>query len=152
LTEQGSLFRFYVGNPNGPLVRVTDIKPKQASASGPLGKILAPTYLVGSQNILILSNVRWLTYAVNQHADRSRKMALLKRELYRQVKGPEITHADRCTLVFDTDIKSLYVEREVAHLEADIGGTIDYQTATMDIADYPSKAVKLPGTVSYGGY
>ena len=45
-------------------------------------------------------------------------MALLKRELYRQVKGPEITHADRCTLVFDTDIKSLYVEREVAHLLA----------------------------------
>ena len=30
-------------------------------------------------------------------------MALLKRELHRQVKGPEITDADRCTLVFDTD-------------------------------------------------
>ena len=27
-------------------------------------------------------------------------MALLKRELYRQVKGPEITHADRCALVW----------------------------------------------------
>jgi hypothetical protein len=63
-------------------------------------------------------------------------MALLKRELYRQVKGPEVTHADRCTLVFDTDSKNLYVEREVAHLEASIGGRIDYQTATMDIADY----------------
>jgi hypothetical protein len=43
-------------------------------------------------------------------------MALLKRELYRQVKGPEVTHADRCTLVFDTDAKNLYVEREVVHL------------------------------------
>ena len=43
-------------------------------------------------------------------------MALLKRELHRQVKGPEITHADRCTLVFDTDTKRLYVESEVAHL------------------------------------
>jgi hypothetical protein len=43
-------------------------------------------------------------------------MALLKRELYRRVKGPEVTHADRCTLVFDTDAKNLYVEREVAHL------------------------------------
>jgi hypothetical protein len=63
-------------------------------------------------------------------------MALLKRELYRQVKGPEVTHADRCALVFDTDSKNLYVEREVAHLEASIGGTLDYQTATMDIADY----------------
>ena len=44
-------------------------------------------------------------------------MALLKRELHRQVKGPEVTRADRCTLVFDTDSKRLYVEREVAHLE-----------------------------------
>ena len=44
-------------------------------------------------------------------------MALLKRELCRQVKGPEVTHADRCTLVFDTDAKKLYVEREVAHLD-----------------------------------
>ena len=50
-------------------------------------------------------------------------MALLKRELYRQVRGPEITHADRCALVFDTDSKNLYVEREVAHLETNVGGT-----------------------------
>jgi hypothetical protein len=62
-------------------------------------------------------------------------MALLKRELYRQVKGPEITHADCCTLVFDTDSKSLYVEREVAHLETNVRGALDHQTATMDIAD-----------------
>jgi len=41
-------------------------------------------------------------------------MALLRRELCRQLKGPEITHADFCTLVFDTDAKTLYVEREVA--------------------------------------
>jgi hypothetical protein len=52
------------------------------------------------------------------------KTALLRRELYRQVKGPEVTHADRCTLVFDTDGKSLYVEREVAHLDAKVGGTV----------------------------
>jgi hypothetical protein len=32
-------------------------------------------------------------------------MALLKRELYCQVEGPEVAHADRCTLVFDTDAK-----------------------------------------------
>jgi hypothetical protein len=63
-------------------------------------------------------------------------MALLKRELHRQVKGPEITHADRCTLVFDTDTKRLYVESEVAHFEAKVGGTVKYQTTTMDIADY----------------
>ena len=78
-------------------------------------------------------------------------MALLKRELHRQVEGPEVTHADRCTLVFDTDTKSLYVEREVAHLDARVDGTIEMQTATMDIADYSSKAVKLPGTANYGG-
>jgi hypothetical protein len=63
-------------------------------------------------------------------------MALLKRELYRQVRGPEVTHADRCTLVFDTNKKSLYVEREVTHLEAKIGGAVEYQKDTMDISDY----------------
>jgi hypothetical protein len=63
-------------------------------------------------------------------------MALLKRELYRQVKGPEITRADRCTLVFDTDAKNLYIEREVEHLDATVEGAVDKQTATMDIADY----------------
>jgi hypothetical protein len=72
-------------------------------------------------------------------------MALLKRELYRQVKGPEVTHADRCALVFDTDSKSLYVEREVAHLEASVGGTVDYQTATMDIADYLKQGGQTAG-------
>jgi hypothetical protein len=63
-------------------------------------------------------------------------MALLKRDLCRQVKGPEITHADRCTLVFDTDSKRLYVEREIMHLETNIAGMVDYRTTTMDVADY----------------
>jgi hypothetical protein len=63
-------------------------------------------------------------------------MALLKRELYRQSTGPEIACEDRCTLVFDTDSKSLYVERELVHLGAGVDGTSDHQTATMDIADY----------------
>jgi hypothetical protein len=63
-------------------------------------------------------------------------MALLKRDLCRQVKGPEVTHADRCTLVFDTDSKRLYVERETMHLETNIAGMVDYQASTMDIADY----------------
>jgi hypothetical protein len=69
-------------------------------------------------------------------------MALLKRELYRQVKGPEVTHADRCTLIFDTDSKSLYVEREVAHLDA---STIEMQTATMDIGDYLKQGGQTAG-------
>src|ERR1700751_1067723 len=72
-------------------------------------------------------------------------MALLKRELHRQVKGPEVTHADRCTLVFDTDTKSLYVEREVAHLDASVNGTIEIQTATMDIADYLKQGGQTAG-------
>jgi hypothetical protein len=55
-------------------------------------------------------------------------MALLRRELYRQVKGPEITHADCCTLVFDTDAK------EVAHLNVRVDSAIEIRTATM--ADY----------------
>ena len=58
-------------------------------------------------------------------------MAFLKRDLY-----PEVTDADRCTLVFDTDSKRLYVELAVAHLDATVGGTVDYQIATMDISDY----------------
>jgi hypothetical protein len=72
-------------------------------------------------------------------------MALLKRELCRQVKGPEVTHADRCTLVFDTDAKTLYVEREMAHLEASVAGAIEIQTATMDIADYLKQGGQTAG-------
>jgi hypothetical protein len=72
-------------------------------------------------------------------------MALLKRELYRQVKGPEVTRADRCTLVFDTDSKNLYVEREVAHLDTKVGGTLDYQIAAMDIADYLKQGGQTAG-------
>ena len=49
--------------------------------------------------------------------------------------------ADRCTLVFDTDSKRLYVEREVAHLEA----TVDYRTATMEIADYLQQGGQTAG-------
>jgi hypothetical protein len=72
-------------------------------------------------------------------------MALLKRELHRQVTGPEVTHADRCTLVFDTDAKNLYVEREVAHLDARVNGAIEIQTATMDIADYLKQGGQTAG-------
>jgi hypothetical protein len=75
----------------------------------------------------------------------SRKMALLKREIFRQVKGPEVTHADRCTLVFDTDAKNLYVEREVTHLDTSVDGTIEIQTATMDIADYLKQGGQTAG-------
>jgi hypothetical protein len=72
-------------------------------------------------------------------------MAHLRRELYRQVKGPEITHADCCTLVFDTDAKNLYVEREVAHLDTTVVGAIEIQTATMDIADYLKQGGQTAG-------
>ena len=58
-------------------------------------------------------------------------MAFLKRDLY-----PEVSHADHCTLVFDTDSKRLYVELEVAQLDATAGGAVDHQMSTMDIADY----------------
>jgi hypothetical protein len=57
-------------------------------------------------------------------------MAFLKRDL-----SPEVAGADRCTLVFDTDSRRLYVELEVAHLDAAVAGAVDDHTATMDIAD-----------------
>lgn len=63
-------------------------------------------------------------------------MACLRRELYRHTTGPDVTHADRWALVFDTDSKSLYVEHDEAHLEARPGGTVDVRTSRMDIADY----------------
>ena len=72
-------------------------------------------------------------------------MALLRRELYRQVKGPEVTHADCCTLVFDTDEKNLYVEREVAHLSVSNDRAIEIQTAAMDIADYLKQGGQTAG-------
>ena len=78
-------------------------------------------------------------------------MALLKRELYRQVEGPEVTHADCCTLVFDTDTKSLYVERQVAHLDSRVDGTIEMQTPEWILRITSSKSAKLLGTANYGG-
>ena len=67
-------------------------------------------------------------------------MAFLKRNLY-----SEVTHADRCTLVFDTDRKRLYVELEMAHLDATVGGPLDRQMATMDIADYLKQGRQTAG-------
>ena len=58
-------------------------------------------------------------------------MAYLKRNLY-----PEVTRANRHTLVLDTDSNRLYVELEGAHSDAAVGGTLDTQIATMDITDY----------------
>ena len=58
-------------------------------------------------------------------------MTFLKRDLC-----PEVTDADHCTLVFDTDSKRLYVEFEVTHLDATAGDAVDCQITTLDIADY----------------
>jgi hypothetical protein len=60
-------------------------------------------------------------------------------------QGKTVTPADRCTLVIDTDSKSLYLEREIAHLDAKVGGTLDYQTVTMDIADYLKQGGETAG-------
>ena len=77
-------------------------------------------------------------------------MALLRRELRRQVKGPDVTHAECCTLVFDTDAKTLYVEREVAHV--DVGdGRRRSKPRRWTFATISSKAAKPPGIASYGG-
>jgi hypothetical protein len=39
----------------------------------------------------------------------------------------------------------LYVEREVAHFDARVDGTIEMQTITMDIADYLKQGGQTPG-------
>ena len=52
-------------------------------------------------------------------------MAFLKRELHRQVKGPEVTELDFWNLVFDTDTKRLYVEHEWTYLDSRIRGATD---------------------------
>src|SRR5664279_876228 len=67
-------------------------------------------------------------------------MAFLRRDWYR-----EVTDADRCTLVFDTDSKRLYVELEVPYLDATVGGTVDWQMATMDIANYLKQGRQTAG-------
>jgi hypothetical protein len=72
-------------------------------------------------------------------------MASLKRELHRQVKGPEITELDFWNLVFDTDTKRLYVEHEWTYLDSRIRGTADYRTDVMDIATYLTQGGQTAG-------
>lgn len=72
-------------------------------------------------------------------------MALLKRELHRHTTGPDITHADRWALVFDTDTKDLYVEHDEAYLETRLGGAMDMQISRMDVADYLKRGGQTAG-------
>lgn len=72
-------------------------------------------------------------------------MAVLKRELHRQVKGPEITELDFWNLVFDTDTKRLYVEHEWTYLDSRIRGAADYRTDVMDIAAYLTQGGQTAG-------
>jgi hypothetical protein len=71
----------------------------------------------------------------NRHRREQKNGSPKTRNIPSGKRRPEVTHADRCTLVFDTDAKNLYVEREVTHLDTSVDGTIEIQTATMDIAD-----------------
>lgn len=72
-------------------------------------------------------------------------MAFLKRELHRQVKGPEITELDFWNLVFDTDTKRLYVEHERTYLDLHVRGAADYRTDVMDIAEYLTQGGQTAG-------
>ena len=72
-------------------------------------------------------------------------MALLKRELHRQVKGPQVTHEDLWTLVFDTDSKCLYVEHHWMYSEARTDGTTDFRRDKMDIANYLTQSGQTAG-------
>jgi hypothetical protein len=63
----------------------------------------------------------------------------------RQVKDPEVAHADRCTLVFDTGAENPYVEREVAHLDASVDGTIEIQAhRRMSLVGTPEPSRRTP--------
>lgn len=72
-------------------------------------------------------------------------MAVLRRELYRHVTGPDTTHADRWALVFDTDSKNLFVEHDETHLEARADGSSSVRTSRMDIADYFTRGGQTAG-------
>jgi hypothetical protein len=72
-------------------------------------------------------------------------MAFLKRELHRQVKGPEVTELDFWNLVFDTDTKRLYVEHEWSRLDPRICGAVDYRTEVMDIPAYLTQGGQTAG-------
>src|ERR1017187_4539077 len=73
----------------------------------------------------------WSIRTKLQIEGRARDLAMFNLAIDSKLRGCEVTHADRCTLVFDTDAKNLYIEREVAHLEASVDGTIEIRTATM---------------------
>ena len=72
-------------------------------------------------------------------------MALLKRELDRQLKGPEVTQRNIWTLVFDTDTKRLYVEHEWIYLDSHDQGSTDFRTDMMDVADYLTQGGQTAG-------
>jgi hypothetical protein len=87
----------------------------------------------------------WSIRTKLQIEGRARDLAMFNLAIDSKLRGCEVTHADRCTLVFDTDAKNLYIEREVAHLEASVDGTIEIRTATMDIADYLKQGGQTAG-------
>jgi hypothetical protein len=62
-------------------------------------------------------------------------MALLKRELHRQLEGPQLTRNDLWVLVFDTDTKRLYVEHEWTNMETP-EEQAERRADAMDIAEY----------------
>jgi hypothetical protein len=72
-------------------------------------------------------------------------MALRKRELHRQVKAQRSLMRIVAPLSSIQTPKRLYVESEVAHFEARVGGTVKYQTTTMDIADYLTQGGQTAG-------
>lgn len=71
-------------------------------------------------------------------------MALLKRELHRQLESLEVTRRDLWALVFDTDTKHLYVEHEWTCLESR-EGEAERRTSAMDIAEYLTQGGQTAG-------
>jgi hypothetical protein len=84
---------------------------------------------------------RWPKYF---NANGSENMALLKHELHRQIKVPDVTHEDLWTLVFDTDSKRLYVEHWM-YLGARADGTVQFWADKMDIAEYLTQSGQTAG-------
>ena len=96
-----------------------------------------------------------MIYTMNPTRPRGRAELAMKWPFYKSDQLPDIrftsdppvrrmSHADFCALVFDTDGKTLYVEREVAHADVHDGLT-EIQTTTMDACDYLKQGGQTAG-------
>ena len=97
-----------------------------------------------------------MIYTMNPTRPRGRAELAMKWPFYKSDQLPDIrftsdppvrrmSHADFCALVFDTDGKTLYVEREVAHIDIHDGMGRRSKPRQMDICDYLKQGDQTAG-------